>query len=134
MKKGGNRFWSWSRRVFRWFRIFILALILVAAIALLYLNRVGLPKFIKKRVVAALEADGLNVEFRRLRLSGYRHIVIDDMSLVITNAGAPFNFSAKQAELKFDRQALRSFDFELESVLLQNGKLTIDLTETNAPQ
>src|SRR6476646_2561246 len=126
-EKGGNRFWGWSRRLFRWFRIFVLALILVAAVALLYLNRVGLPKFVKKRVVAALEADGLNVEFRRLRLSGYRHIVIDDMSLVVTNAGAPLNFSARQAELKFEREALRSFDFKLESVLLQNGKLTLDL-------
>ena len=32
------------------------------------------------------------------------------MSLVITNAGAPLNFSARQAELKFEREALRSFD------------------------
>src|SRR3954447_13861716 len=110
--KGGNGFWSWSRRIFRWFRIFVLAIILLGAVAFLYLNRVGLPKFVKNRIVAALEAEGLDLEFRRLRLSGYRHIVIDDMALVVTNASAPLNFSARQAELKFDRHALRSFDFK----------------------
>jgi hypothetical protein len=129
--KGGNRFWNWSRRLFRWCRIFVLGLILLAAIGLLYLNRVGLPKFVKKRVVAALEAEGLNVEFTRLRLSGYRHIVVDGMSLVITNTPAPLIFAARQAELKFDRGALRSFAFKLESLQLQSGTLAIDLTETN---
>src|ERR1043165_9868249 len=44
------------------------------------------------------------------------------------------NFSARQGELKFDREALHSFDFKLESVLLDNGKLTIDLAKTNAPK
>ena len=99
-EKGGNRFWKWSRRLFRWFRILVLFVILVAAVSLLYLNRVGLPKFVKKRVAAALEAEGLNVEFSRLRLSGYRHIVIDNMSLLVTNAAAPLNFSAKQLSMR----------------------------------
>ncbi|HEY6226453.1 MAG TPA: hypothetical protein VI282_04950, partial [Verrucomicrobiae bacterium] len=131
-QKGGNRFWKWSRRLFRWFRILVLFAILIGAVALLYLNRVGLPKFVKTRVVAALEAEGLDVKFTRLRLSGYRHIVIDDMGVMGTN-GAPFQFSAKQAELKFDREALRSLNFKLESLLLKNGILTIDLTQTNGP-
>jgi hypothetical protein len=130
-KKGGNRFWKWSRRLFRWFRIFALLLILLGLGALLYVNRIGLPSFVKTRVVAALEAEGLDLEFKRLRLSGYRHIVIDDMRLIATNANAPMNFSARQAELKFNRAALRSFDFKLDSLALQNGRLTIDLGQTN---
>lgn len=123
--------------MFRWFRIFVLALILFAAVALLYLNRVGLPNFVKKRIVASLEAEGLDVGFSRLRLSGYRHIVIDHMGLMGTNGTAPYQFSARQAELKFDRQALRSLNFKLESLQLRNGILTIDLVRTNtnaAPQ
>ena len=118
--------------MFRWFRILVLFAILIAAVALLYLNRIGLPNVVKTRVVAALEAEGLDVKFTRLRLSGYRHIVIDDMALMGTN-GAPFEFSAKQAELKFDREALRSLNFKLESLLLKNGILTIDLPQTNGP-
>src|SRR4051812_5804772 len=132
-KKGGNRFWKGCRRCFRWFRILVLTLILVVAVALLYLNHVGLPNFVKKRVVAALEAEGLDIGFSRLRLSGYRHIVIDDMGLIATNTAPPLQFSAKQAELKFDREALHSLKFKLESLQLKNGILTMDLPRTNGP-
>jgi hypothetical protein len=133
-RKGGKGFWGWSRRLFRWFRIFIWILVLGAVVALLYLNRVGLPDFVKKRVAVALENEGLDLEFTRLRLSGYRHIVIDDMWLIMTNAPAPLIFAAKQAELKFDRAALRRFDFRLENLLVQNGTLTMDLATNGTAQ
>lgn len=131
--KGGNRFWVWSRRLFRWFRVLVLLLVMAAAIALLYLNRVGLPEAVKSRVVSALEAEGLDLEFTRLRLSGYRQVVIDDVWLIATNATTPLIFAARQAELRFDRAALRTFDFKLETVTVENGTLTMDLAETNAP-
>ena len=98
--KGGKGFWGWSRRIFRWFRIFVLALILIGSVALLYLNRVGLPQFVKKRVVASLEAEGLDLEFKRLRLSGYRRVVIDDMSLLVTNAAAPIELYGEAGGIK----------------------------------
>lgn len=131
-RKGGKGFWGWSRRLFRWFRIFVWILVLGIAGALLYLNRVGLPNFVKTRVVAALEEEGLDVEFTRLRLSGYRHIVIDNVWLIATNVTAPLIFSAKQAELKFDPRAMRALDFKLESVGVETGTLTLDLGATNA--
>src|ERR1043166_1247410 len=99
---GGNRFWKWSKRCFCGFRIVILLLVLIVATSILYLNEVGLPSFVKKRVVAALEAEGVNLEFSRLRLSGFRHIVVDDMRLGLTNATAPLDFTARKAELNFD--------------------------------
>ena len=119
--------------MFRWFRLLILIFVMFVAGALLYLNRVGLPDFVKTRVAAAMEAEGLDVEFTRLRLSGYRHIVVDNVWLTATNTTAPLIFSAKQAELTFDRSALRAADFKLESVLVQNGTLTLDLSQTNGP-
>jgi hypothetical protein len=125
-------FWGHSRRAFRWCRITMWSIVLLAVFSLLYLNKVGLPKFIKARVVASLEAQGLNVEFSRLRLRGFRHIVIDNMRLNATNASAPLNFEAKVAELQFNSQQLRRLQFDLEALEIDNGRLTVDLRSTNA--
>ena len=132
-RTGGKRFWRVSRRVFRWFRITLLALVLIAALLLLYLNEVGLPNFVKRRVVAALEAEGLYLAFDRLRLDGYRRIAIDKVRLATTNEATPLTFSVEKAELRFQREALKSFVFRLEELDLQKGALQWSLIESNAP-
>lgn len=132
-REGGKRFWRVSRRVFRWFRIALLALVLIGAVALLYLNEVGLPNFVKRRVVSALEAEGLHLAFDRLRLDGYRRLAIDKVRLATTNDAAPVAFSAEKAELRFQREALKSFVFQLEALDLKKGALHWSLLESNAP-
>jgi hypothetical protein len=129
----GKRVWGITRRVFRWFRITLLALVLIAALALVYLNEVGLPDFVKRRVVAALETEGLNIEFSRLRLDGYRRIAIDKVRVAVTNAVPPISLSAAKADLRFQREALKSFVFRLEALDLKNGDLELSISDTNAP-
>lgn len=131
-ERKGKGFWGWSRRIFRWCRISVWLVILLIALAFLYLNKVGLPKFIKTRVVAAIEAQGLNVEFTRLRLRGYRQIVIDQMRLNATNASTPLLFEANLAELQFNREQLHKLQFQLEALNLEQGRLTMDLKGSNA--
>lgn len=126
-EKGGRRFWRRSRRVFRWFRIGLLLTVLLGALALVYLNEVGLPDFVKRRVVASLEEQGLKLEFSRLRLHGYRRIVVDHIRVGTTNSPAPIVFTAQQAELRFQKQALKSFDFKLEELDMDRGHLSMEL-------
>ena len=45
-------FWQRLRRFFRWCRIGLLSFVLLLLASLTYLNRVGLPEFLKTRLVA----------------------------------------------------------------------------------
>src|SRR5438309_2174163 len=56
------------RRCFRWCRITSLFLVLLLLGGLVYLNRVGLPEFLKVRLVSELRARGVDLNFTRLRL------------------------------------------------------------------
>jgi len=112
-------------------RIGVWLLVLAVAGAFLYMNKVGLPGFMKRRVVSALEAEGLDVGFQRLRLDGYRHIIIEKVQLVSTNAGAPMDFLAGRAELKFNRHAIKRLHLKLDAVELNDARLRLDLRQTN---
>ena len=67
-----QRLWRILRRGFRWCRIVFLLLLLLAVGAFIYLNRVGLPNFLKTRLLAELRSHGLELEFQRVRLRWYQ--------------------------------------------------------------
>lgn len=125
--------WRHSRRAFRWLRIFVLSAVLVGAVALLILNKFGLPGFAKRPVIAALEAAGLEVEFSKLHLKGYRRIVLDNVLLRNDEGAAPIEFRAREATLRFDRNSFRRLRLQLEALELDGGTLAVGLRDTNAP-
>jgi len=61
-------FWQRFRRCFRWCRITLLLFVLLFLGSLVYLNRVGLPEFLKARLVSELRARGVVLQFTRMRL------------------------------------------------------------------
>ena len=69
------------RRLFRCARTTLLILALLVVVAGFFLNKVGLPEFVKQRVVAQLRAKGWEVEFSRLRLRWYRGLVAEDLQM-----------------------------------------------------
>lgn len=126
-----RRFWPLARRLFRWFRITVLLLVLAAVIAVIWLNQVGLPDFLKQHLRAELRAQGMEVEFNRLRYRWYRGIVAEHV--VFGRAGEAHGpkFSADELTLRLNEDALWRREFQLDGVILQDGRLLWSVWETN---
>src|SRR5258708_2948211 len=71
--------------LFRFVRMALVVLLLFALVLGLFLNKVGLPEFVKNRVIAQARASGLAVEFSRLRLLWYRGVVAENLHVQSTN-------------------------------------------------
>ena len=62
-------FWRKCRTCFRHLRRLIIFVVLVLICAVVWLNQIGLPDFLKRPLVETLRARGIELEFARLRLS-----------------------------------------------------------------
>src|SRR5271163_1793922 len=61
-------FWHKCRVSFRWCRISLWLVVLAALFAIIWFNQIGLPEFLKTRLVATLREHGVELEFSRMRL------------------------------------------------------------------
>lgn len=127
------RFWRVARRLFRWLRIALLLAVLLAMIGGIYLNLVGLPDFLKRRVAAELRAHGLELEFTRLRLRWYRGIVAEHVRLGSTHENTGPQMAIEELDLRPNSEALRRFKLHIESVVFQRGRVVWTLIESNRP-
>src|SRR6266545_2477055 len=125
-------FWQRFRRYFRWCRITLLLFVLLFLGSLVYLNRVGLPEFLKARLVAELRARGVVLEFTRMRLRWYHGLVAENVSLGRADAAGP-HLSIGEADLKLDRAALYKLHFQVNSLVLHDGRLVLPLASANQP-
>ncbi len=127
-----KRFWPWTRRIFRWCRIAVLLVVLAAVLAAIWLNRVGLPDFLKDRLVMELRERGIALRFSRMRLHWYRGLVAENIHLGQPgNTNAP-RISATEAELLIDGRALLRREIQLTGFGLRGGRLTLPVWGTNA--
>jgi len=98
-----------------------------------YLNLVGLPGFVKRPLLASLRNHGVELEFSRLRLRGYRGIVAEKVRLAgIENPAMP-KFTAESADVKLNCAALALLSFDVKGVTLNKGTLRWVLNHTNEP-
>ncbi len=126
-----SRFGRIVRRVFRWSCRFLVLVILAVLIVAIYLERAGVPDFLKTRLVQAVRARGWQIEFSRLRFHWYRGILAEQMRLErADHQPGPLIF-VDEAACRLDPRALRNFDLELDSVLLQGGRIIWPFKETN---
>lgn len=126
---------SRRRRAFwRGLRIAGLLLILLALLGALYLQEVGVPGWVRERVVSALRERGVALRFSRLRLHPDRGLVADQVALALPGEpGAP-EVRFEQVILEPDWTALlRRRTLELHTLVLRRGRATVPLTESNAP-
>ncbi|MEK7686635.1 MAG: AsmA-like C-terminal region-containing protein [Verrucomicrobiota bacterium] len=126
-----NTFWRHGRRWLRGFRICLLLFVLSLAGLLLYLNWIGLPDFIKAKLVTELRRRGLDLEFSRLRLQGYRHFLAENIRFGrAQDPGGPGLF-IKEAELRLNREALKHLQFEVDALLIRQAQFVWPLLATN---
>ncbi len=106
-------------------------LILLLLGVLIYFNQVGLPGFAKKPLLEELRARGLDLEFSRLRLSWFRGLVADNARLGRADEPLSPHLTVNEVQLGFDTHALTRLRFQIDSVLLRQGRLIVPIPETN---
>lgn len=132
-KMDKQRLWRILRRGFRWCRIVFLLLILLGVGAFIYLNRVGLPNFLKTRLLTELRSHGLELEFQRVRLRWYEGIVAEGVRLGPTGQTNGPQLRLQEVQLRLNANALKQRRLQIDSLLLTQGRLLVPLTSSNAP-
>lgn len=126
-------FWRVCRVGFRCVRIVAWLLVLAVLIAFLWFNQRGVPDFVKRPVLAELKARGLDLEFRRLRWQWFRGLVAEGISVAKSGEATGPHFTAAEAEVRLDHEALRRFEFIVSGVALRQGELAWTVAPSNLP-
>ena len=100
---------------------------------LVYLNRVGLPQFLKVRLLSELRARGVDLNFTRLRLRWYHGLVAENISLGRADDTVGPHLSVGQADIKLDPSALRHLRLQVNSLRLHEGRLVLPLISPGGP-
>lgn len=130
-KRPPSKFWPRCRRVIRWCRITLLALVLVLLCVVIYLNRVGLPDFIKEPVLAQMRERGFELEFERLRLRWYQGIVAEGVNLGFAKLTETPQAFADELAIQLDYSDLFRGKVVVDSVQLIHGKYVMPLSVDN---
>ena len=125
-------FWRKCRTGFRWLRITLLLVVLALICALAWFNRIGLPDFLKQRLVQNLQARGIDLAFTRMRLHFVHGLIIENVR--IGHAEAPDDpvLTLAQVQLQLNYRALWHRRWQIDGLVLREGKLTWPLSPTNA--
>ena len=124
-------FWRKYRTGFRWFRITVLFAVLALVCALVWFNRIGLPDFLKRRLVQTLQTRGIELTFTRMRLHFVHGLVIENVR--IGHAEAPDDpvLSLAEIQLQLNYRALWRRQWQVDGLVLRQGKFVWPLTPTN---
>jgi len=125
-------FWRKCRVCFRWFRITMLMLVLAAVCAFVWVNRIGLPDFLKTRLVQALHSRGMDLEFSRMRLRVMRGIVAENVRIGDARiAGSP-SLSLEEIQLRLDHHALLHWHLQIDGLILRQGELNWPIPQSRS--
>lgn len=108
----------WARRC----RIGLGLGILIVLLAYLYLSRVGVPTSLKTRLQAALRAQGLDLNFDRLRLRGLRTLQAEGVNLERAGPDTGPEFYLGEVALQLDLRALGQQRLAFNALDLQYGR------------
>jgi hypothetical protein len=127
-----SSFWRKCRVGFRWCRTGALLALLVAVCAVVWFNRVGLPDFLKTRLVAKMHERGIELQFSRLRLRFGRGLVAENVRVVGNQAADNPSLMLAEVRLELDYRALLRWHWRLDGLVLRAGNFSWPLSPTNA--
>jgi hypothetical protein len=131
--KRKRTFWRVCRIYFRRARMTVWIVVLLLLGALIYLNLIGLPDFVKRPIVSKLRERGLDLEFSELTLHFTRGFVAADVRFGSMDSPAAPQLTAKEVEFNLHLRALIVGKVQVDSVAMRGGKLEWTLTQTNLP-
>jgi hypothetical protein len=124
-------FWRKCRVCFRWCRISVWLLVLTVVCAVAWFNRIGLPDFLKTRLVATLHERGVELEFTRMRLRFERGIVAENVRIGGTENVASPVLTLAEVQMQLDFRALLHQQLQVNGLLLREGKFRWPVSPTN---
>ncbi len=124
-------FWRNCRIGFRCVRFGIWFAVLLVLGAFLWCNRIGLPGFIKTRIVASLHEQGLDLEFSRMRLSLARGLIAENVHIGESQTREHAAVGAREVRLQLDFSAFLRRRLELNGLILKDGFFFLPLSPTN---
>ena len=125
-------FWRKCRITFRWLRFTVWAVVLLALAAFAWFNIVGLPGFLKTRLVTALHERGVQLEFSRMRLRIIHGLICDNVRFGWAEDSAGPVLTAREVQLRVNFPALLHLHWQVDGLLLRNGNFTLPLSPTNS--
>lgn len=128
-----SRFWRNCRFCFRWFRIALLTVILLAICLLIYVTRIGLPEVMKRPLLAELHNRGIDLQFERMRWTWFRGIVAEGVTIGETNQTGGLKFQAQELVVQLDDELMQKLKFKPRALVLNDGLMALALNETNQP-
>jgi hypothetical protein len=124
-------FWRKCRTGFRRLRITVLFAVLALVCALVWFNRIGLPDFLKRRLVETLQTRGIKLEFTRMRLNFIHGLVVENVRLGHAEAPDDPVLSLAEIQLQLNFRALLRRQWQVDGLLLRQGKFVWPLTPTH---
>ena len=124
-------FWRKCRVCFRWCRISVWLLVLALVCTVLWFNRIGLPDFLKTRLVATLHERGINLEFSRMRLRFERGIVAENVRIGGAQTGSGPVLMLAEVQLQLDFRAMLRRQLQVDGLFLRQGNLLWPVSPTN---
>ena len=123
-----GRFWRNCRTYFRRVRITVWLVILA-----LLGGRVGLPDFAKKPLLEKVRARGFDLQFSRLRLSWYHGLVAENVRFGRADEPLSPQLTLGEVRVRLNYKALTRLQFQVDSLVLRQGRLVLPVAETNQP-
>jgi hypothetical protein len=111
--------------------VWLICLLLLGSV--LYLNQIGLPGFLKDPMLEKLRAQGIDLQFSRLRWRFYQGIIAENVTFGKTNDVAGPRASAAEVAVQLNRQALRHLQLQVDTLRVRHGQITLPVTDTNQP-
>jgi hypothetical protein len=108
--------------------LFILALVC----AVIWLDRVGVPDFVKRPIIDSLHQRGVELQFVRLRFNLVRGLVADNVHVGGATTNAP-SVTFSQVRLELNYRALLHRKWQLDGLALRQGTLIFPVVDTNGP-
>jgi hypothetical protein len=125
-------FWRPCRIAFRCVRLAAWLAVLAALTTIIWCNRVGLPDFLKTRLVGTLAEHGVNLEFSKMRLSFTHGIVAENVRVGEAQTPDSPVFAARQVQLELNYPALLHRRWQLDGLVLRDGRFTLPVSPTDA--
>jgi len=121
-------FWRKCRFCFRCARFCVWAVVLLALLALLWCDWVGVPDFVKTRLVAALSQRGVQLEFTRMRWRPVHGLVCDNVRIGGGQDANGASLTAKEVQIRLSYLAMLHARLQVKGLVLRQGEFDLPLS------
>ena len=128
-----RRAWRIGRVCFRWVRIVVWLAVLSLLCGYIYLTQIGLPEFLKEKLVAELHTRGLDLQYEEMRLDPLGHIIVENIRFERADDPSSPKLFIGRVGLNLDWEALKQRRLVIDSLLIRKARLTLPLIVSNQP-